>query len=90
MQEVSAVPDLAAVGVTSFGESFVLLDQQGDILMPTMLYTDPRGEAEADFLSERLGEDNINTIAGTAPHPMYSLPKLMWVRNHKPEIFAKI
>jgi xylulokinase len=84
------VPDLAAVGVTSFGESFVLLGKDNEVLLPTMMYTDPRGEAQSAELSVTLGGDTIGEIAGTAPHPMFTLPKLMWVKQNRPDIYGKI
>lgn len=84
----AAVPELTAVGVISFGESFVLLDGEGKVLFPSMIYSDPRGEKEADILREKLGDDRICKVAGTASYPMYSLPKLMWIKENRPEIFA--
>ena len=39
-------PNLAAIGVTSFGETFVLANESGLPLCPSMLYTDPRGAEE--------------------------------------------
>ena len=39
-------PDIAGIGVTSFGESFVMTDEEGRPLHKAMLYTDPRGAAE--------------------------------------------
>jgi len=83
------VPELSAIGITSFGESFVLLNEKGEILSPTMMYTDPRGEEEADQLRQKLGDDFIKANVGTASHPMYSLPKLMWVRNNQSDIFNR-
>lgn len=84
----AAVPGLAAIGITGFGESFMLLGHDGGVLLPTMLYTDPRGSVEAEELRQKLGDDRICAIAGCAPHSMYSLPKLMWVKKHRPEAFA--
>lgn len=82
--------ELCALGVTSFGESFVALDENDKILAPSMLYTDPRGTEEVAELCEKLGEDRIISIAGVKPHSMYSLPKIMWIRKNKPEMYAKI
>ncbi len=83
-----AVPGLSAVGITSFGESFFLLNERNESLLPLMVYTDPRGETELAALRERLGDDTISGISGAAPHPMYSLPKLMWVKANAPDIYA--
>ena len=82
-------PDLAGIGVTSFGETFVLADEQGAPLAPAMLYTDPRGAEECAALTGKLGAEQIARITGLAPHEMYSLPKLMWLKAHVPALFAK-
>lgn len=86
----TAVTDIQAVGITSFGESFVLLDENDQILYPTMMYTDPRGEEQAHQLSDILGAERISDIAGTLPHPMFSLPKLMWIKQRQPEVFRRV
>lgn len=83
-------PDLAAVGVTSFGETFVLADEAGRPLCPSMLYTDPRGAEECAELCEKLGSRRIASVTGLRPHQMYSLPKMMWIRNHRPEIWKQV
>ena len=82
-------PDLKALGVTSFGESCVLLDEQDVPIRPVMLYTDPRGTRECQELTEKLGKTRIEQITGVAPHSMYSMPKLMWVKKHCPADFAR-
>ena len=81
--------DLKGIGVTSFGESFVMTDDEGVPLSPVMLYTDPRGRNEREHLEDRLGSFHMAEISGLHPHEMYSLPKLMWIREHQPEIFKR-
>lgn len=85
----AVVPDLYGIGITSFGESFALLDEQDNVLVPSMLYTDPRGDLELQQLSGKLGPEKIADITGTLPHPMFSLPKLMWIKKHKPDVFCR-
>ena len=80
--------EISAIGVTSFGESFVLTDKVGTPLLPTMLYTDPRGSEEAAQFSETLTNETVFSIAGVTPHPMYTLPKLLWVKRNRPDVFA--
>lgn len=82
-------PDIAGLGVTSFGETFVLTDGEGNPLHPAMLYTDPRGAEECGELKEKMGEKNIARITGLRPHEMYSISKLMWMKKHQPEIYKK-
>ena len=81
-------PDISGIGVTSFGETFVMTDAKGMPLHNAMLYTDPRGAEECAELVEKLGADRIAEISGLAPHEMYSIPKMMWIQKHKPEVFA--
>ena len=90
IEEVSASCELYAIGVTSFGESFVALDDEDEILLPSMLYTDPRGAEECAYLCETLGEDRVTEITGVKPHTMYSLPKMMWIKNHMPELYGRV
>lgn len=80
-------PDIGGIGVTSFGETFVMTDEKGMPLHPAMLYTDPRGGEECQMLTERLGARNIAHITGVRPHEMYSISKIMWIKNHRLDIY---
>ena len=82
-------PDISGIGVTSFGETFVITDEKGEPLLPAMLYTDPRGGEECALLEKKLGEAEIARISGLKPHEMYSISKIMWVKEHHPETFRK-
>lgn len=82
-------PDIAGIGVTSFGETFVCVDDNGIPLLPAMLYTDPRGAKECEWLVDKLGTKHIAEITGVPAHEMYGLPKMLWIKNNKPEIFEK-
>ncbi len=79
---------LDAIGVTSFGEAFVLLDEAGRPLRPILLCTDARGAEECRAFRERFGADRAAEIAGVLPSESYSFPKLMWVKAHEPETYA--
>ncbi len=87
----NAVKDytLTALGVTSFGETFAMLDENDNILGPSMLYTDPRGAEECEFLCEKLGKDWLTLKTGVEPHQMYSMPKIMWHKKNNSEAFSK-
>ncbi|MBP3203883.1 MAG: carbohydrate kinase, partial [Lachnospiraceae bacterium] len=79
-------PDITGIGVTSFGEVFVMTNDAGEPLHTAMLYTDPRGKEECEELVEMLGAERIQQITGLAPHEMYSISKMMWIKKHHPEI----
>lgn len=88
IEELTAVyPDIAGIGVTSFGETFVMTDENGEALHNALLYTDPRGSEECEELTAAMGKDVITRITGLAPHEMYSISKIMWMKKHMPEIY---
>ncbi|MBQ7573204.1 MAG: carbohydrate kinase [Clostridia bacterium] len=82
--------ELKAIGVTTFGETFTALDKNDKPLMPSMLYTDPRGAEETKELCNRLGERTVTDIAGVKPNSMYSIPKIMWIKKYKSEVYKNI
>lgn len=79
-------PDIKGIGVTSFGETFVMTDEDGTPLHPAMLYTDPRGEEQSERLVDKLGSRQIQKITGLKPHATYSMPKMMWVKENLREV----
>lgn len=89
LKQAAAKYEIAALTATSFGEMFAMLDENDNILAPAMLYTDPRGGDECDSLVAHFGKEYLTVKAGIAPHPMYSISKLMWMKNNKPDAFAK-
>ena len=80
---------IAGIGVASFGETFVLLDGAGSPLCNSMIYTDPRGEEECLRLERAVGEKELAEITGLKAHAMYSVPKLMWIKNNRPELYNR-
>ena len=82
-------PDISGLGVTSFGEAFVLTDEKGTPLHHAMLLTDVRGSEECRELTDKIGGRRIASITGARPHVMYSLSKIMWMKRNRPEIYAQ-
>lgn len=80
---------ICGICVSSLGESFIPIAKNGEVLANSMLYTDKRGENECEELIDRLGRKKISSICGCSPHPMYGLPKMMWIKNNKPLIYEK-
>lgn len=77
-----------ALGVTSFGETFAMLDENDNVLTSSMLYTDPRGEEECEMLCNAFGEEYLTLTTGVKPHPMYSISKILWQKNNNPSAFS--
>ncbi|MEM1484034.1 FGGY-family carbohydrate kinase [Oscillospiraceae bacterium PP1C4] len=78
-----------AVCSSSLGEACVPVDRSGKILGNAMVYTDSRGANYVDDLCDRLGRMSIGSVTGVTPNKMFALSKVMWIRDHKPELFSK-
>lgn len=78
-----------ALAVSSFGESVVPLDEGGNVLHNSILYTDPRGAGQCADLTEKLGVRVIMRKTGLKPHPMYSACKIGWYRDCLPDVFRR-
>lgn len=81
--------ELSAIAVTSFGETFTMLDEKDKPCAPSMLYTDPRGKEECKVLAEKFGTEELAFRTGSLPHEMYSLPKIMWIKKNLPEEYSR-
>ena len=89
LKEAAEEYELKAIGVTSFGESFVMLDGEDRVLAPAMVYTDTRGAEEMKALSDKVGWDRMVEITGVAPHEMFSVGKILWFKGNRPDLFQK-
>lgn len=67
----------------------VLIDEHGDVLAPTIHWTDRRNPADTSNLYYRIGRDRLISVSGTLPIPGLVLPNLVWTREHQPDVWAK-
>ncbi len=77
-----------ALCLSSHGETFVPVDARGRPLTPAILNQDGRATEEAVRCADLIGRRRLFDITGLAAHPMYPLPKILWLRKHRPEVFA--
>jgi xylulokinase len=76
-----------ALSVSVFGESFLPVDRQGEPLYHTILSFDARAGAQAEQLTAKLGRREIFQITGMPQHSSYTVNKVLWLRDHEPEVF---
>jgi xylulokinase len=79
--------DGIALSITGQMHSLVLLDADGQPVRPAILWCDRRATAESRTIEQRVPE--VEAITGNPPLPAFTLPQLLWVRNHEPEVFAR-
>lgn len=73
---------IEAMCLSSHGETFVPVDAKGQPVGPAILNMDGRAIAEAAQLGTSIGRENLFQITGQIVHPIYSLPKIIWLRHH--------
>jgi xylulokinase len=78
------------VGLTGQMHGLVLLDQDGEVLRPAILWNDQRTGAECDEIRERLGKERLIQITGNDALTGFTAPKILWVKNNEPQIFAQV
>jgi xylulokinase len=68
----------------------VLLDEAGEVLRPAILWNDQRTGAECDAIRAAVGPERLIAITGNDALTGFTAPKLVWVRDHEPEVWARI
>ncbi|MBT8203607.1 MAG: xylulokinase, partial [Acidimicrobiia bacterium] len=79
-----------AVGLTGQMHGLVVLDADGGVLRPAILWNDQRTAAECDEMRFTIGPDRLIQITGNDALTGFTAPKLLWLRNHEPGLFASI
>ncbi|MBE7556102.1 MAG: xylulose kinase [Anaerolineales bacterium] len=80
---------IEALCLTHQRESFVPVDSQGRPIRHAILWLDERTQAQLTFLAEKIGADQIHQISGKPLSMTPSLPKLVWLQQHEPEIITQ-
>ena len=81
--------DVAAVGLTGQMHGLVLLDAKDEVLRPAILWNDQRTAAECAEIETRVGRAALVREVGNVALTGFTAPKILWVRNHEPEVFKK-
>ncbi|CAA7602606.1 glycerol kinase/xylulokinase [Acididesulfobacillus acetoxydans] len=82
--------EVQAVGLSGQMHGAVLLDKDYELLRPAILWCDQRTGAECEWMNEELGTEKLFAWSGNPALPGFTAPKLLWLRRHEPEIYARI
>jgi xylulokinase len=77
------------LGISSQGEAFTLIDRKGKALCNALVSSDIRANDTIRPWTEKFGEEKLYRITGHTPHPMFSLFKLLWIKENAPDIWSK-
>jgi xylulokinase len=79
-----------AVGLTGQMHGCVMLDALGQVLRPALIWCDQRTQPQCDWLTQTIGYERLIELTANPALPNFTLTKLLWVREHQPQIFSKI
>lgn len=82
--------EVGAVGLTGQMHGLVILDEEGKILRPAILWNDQRTQAQCDEIHRRMGRERFIQITGNVALTGFTAPKLLWVAQNEPETYRKI
>ena len=82
--------EVVAIGLTGQMHGAVLLDVAGDVLRPAILWNDQRTATECDAIRDALGPERLIAITGNDALTGFTAPKLVWVRDHEPDVWRRI
>jgi xylulokinase len=77
-----------AVCLSSHGETFVAVDSAGRPVTRAILNQDSRAVRESSWCEAAIGRERLFQITGLFAHPMYPIPKILWLRKNQPEVFT--
>ncbi len=93
MKELTAQCDKSRIAGISFGgqmHGLVALDCADRVIRPAILWNDGRTGAETEYLNEVIGKEKLSQCTANIAFAGFTAPKLLWMKKHEPDNFAKI
>ena len=82
--------ELAGIGLTGQMHGMVLLDAQGRVLRPCIMWNDQRTANECRWIMERVGRERFLELTMNPALPGFTAPKIVWTRDHEPEVYTQV
>ncbi|HEX5229607.1 MAG TPA: FGGY family carbohydrate kinase, partial [Bryobacteraceae bacterium] len=86
----TAGTDVRGIGLSGQMHGLVILDADGAVIRPSLIWCDQRSQPQVDFINAKLGKDRIVDLIANPVLTGFTLPKLLWVRDHEPQSFDRI
>ncbi|MBQ8884751.1 MAG: xylulokinase [Clostridia bacterium] len=77
----------------SFGgqmHGLVMLDKEGEVIRPAILWNDGRTQKQTDYLNEVIGKEKLSALTANIAFAGFTAPKILWVEENEPENFKRI
>ena len=93
IKELTSECDKSQVAGISFGgqmHGLVVLDKDDQVIRPAILWNDGRTAKETVYLNQDIGKDKLSEYTANIAFAGFTAPKILWMREHEPENYAKI
>ena len=81
---------VAGIGAGGQMHGLVVLDEHDQVIRPAILWNDGRTAREVDYLNQTVGKDKLSAWTANIAFAGFTAPKVLWMREHEPENFARI
>lgn len=81
---------IAGLGISSQAETGIPLDRSGRWIYPAITWFDPRTIPQRDWLDRHVGEEAVFQTTGLTLRHIFTLPKLLWLKQHRPSVHRRI
>ncbi len=85
----SSPTDVQGIGLSGQMHGIVLLDEQQKVVRPCIIWADQRSDVQAAWMTERVGASNLIKYVSNPALTGFSAPKLLWIRDNEPQLFAR-
>ena len=82
--------DVRGVGMSGQMHGLVVLDGDNAVIRPALIWCDQRSQPQVDLINAKLGKDKVLEYTANPMLTGFTLPKLLWVRDHEPHKFERI
>ena len=93
MKDLTEEFDKTQVAGISFGgqmHGLVVLDENDQVIRPAILWNDGRSGAETRYLNEAIGKEKLSRYTANIAFAGFTAPKILWMKVHEPDLFARI
>ena len=81
--------DIKGIGISGQMHGLVMLDKAGNVLRRSIIWCDQRTAAECDEITAKVGASRLIELTANPALTGFTASKILWVRNHEPEIYEK-
>ncbi len=90
VNQLESPSQIRAIGLSGQMHSLVALDRSQQVVRPAILWNDVRTTEQCEFIFDRVGPEMLMEVAGNPPLEGFTATKLLWLKQHEPENFARI